>query len=177
MITVTTPPAGEPVSPAELKAHLRVTHDAEDELIAALIGAARERVEAAVGLCLLATGLSQTGAAGPDGALSLLRGPLLGVDAVLAGDGAGGWTALAPSAYRVEGGRSPPRVRLGYGPPGPVRIDYRAGFGADPSATPAGLRQALLTVLADAYERRGDGEAPSVAAADAWLAPFRMGRL
>jgi hypothetical protein len=44
-----------PVSMAEAKAFLRVTHDAEDELIALLIDAARKRVEGETGVTLAST--------------------------------------------------------------------------------------------------------------------------
>ncbi len=44
-----------PVSMAEAKAFLRVTHDAEDDLIALLIDAARRRVEGETGLSLTST--------------------------------------------------------------------------------------------------------------------------
>ena len=44
-----------PVSMAEAKAFLRVTHDAEDDLIALLIDAARRRVEGETGVTLTST--------------------------------------------------------------------------------------------------------------------------
>ena len=177
-LAVTAPPAAEPVPLDRAKAHLRVTHDAEDALIADLIVAARQRVEASVGLCLLTTGLSQVWpGVERDGSVRLARGPFPAVAAAFAGDGAGGWARLDPAGVRLEAGGACACVRLFGAGRGPVRIDYAAGFGPDPADAPAGLVQAVLAVLADAYERRGDGDPPSAAVAEAWLAPFRAGRL
>ena len=51
MRTVTA--AVEPVTLAEVKAHLRLDHASEDELLGGLIRAAREEVERATGLALI----------------------------------------------------------------------------------------------------------------------------
>ena len=172
MLTVTTPPAAEPVSVAELKARLRVTHDAEDDLIAALIPAARQRVEAELGLALAPTGFSEV--FDPCVArVALSRAPRTAVSAVSVDDGAGGWTVLAPSAWRLSADDRPTRVQASAFAAGrSVRVDYTAGF----AACPAPLKEAVLALGVEAYERRGD-PAPTLEAATAWLAPFRRGRL
>lgn len=185
MLTVTTPPAAEPVSAAELKARLRVTHAAEDDLIAALLPAARLRVEAELGLALAPAAFRET-FDGWRATVTLARGPLTGVVAVAAGDGAGGWTALDASAYAVSADDRPTRIaRPGVGIDRGVvlgaglsvfgaglRVDYAAGF----AALPASLREAVLALAVEAYERRGD-PAPTLAAAEPWLAAWRRGRL
>ena len=176
MITVITPPAGEPVSPAELKAHLRVTFDLEDALLAALIVAARERIEAELGARLLVTGLREETDA-PAGVAVLSAGPVVGVDAVAVRGADGSWTTLPAGAWRLRDER-PGRVVLGR--ISPVRIDYRAGFAADAAGLPASLRQAVLVLAADAYERRADPTAPAppgLGPAEGWAGPYRRVRL
>lgn len=54
MLRVVTPATAEPVSVEDVKLHLRVTHSADDALLASQITAAREHVEAFTGLALVA---------------------------------------------------------------------------------------------------------------------------
>src|SRR5690606_9440262 len=51
---LTTPPAAEPLTLAEVKAHLRLDDGGEDGLLLSLVATAREHLERETGLCLLA---------------------------------------------------------------------------------------------------------------------------
>ena len=53
MLTLTTPPAGEPLSLPDAKAALRVEHDADDALIARMIATARGLIERRLDLAIL----------------------------------------------------------------------------------------------------------------------------
>ncbi len=108
-LSILTPPPGEPISLDEAKAYLRVTIDAEDALITSMITAARQRVEAEIGLALLSTAFRQTFDRPPDGPIALLRGPLVSVEAVAVSE-SGGFIALDPSAYRPTLGDTQPRI-------------------------------------------------------------------
>ena len=178
MLTVLSPPATEPVSLDETKAHLRVTHGQEDALIGALITAARERIEADLGVAMIATGFRDEGRG--DGGLILSRGPDVVLDAAATQDASGAWTSVSLSALQVALLDPPYRavLRSSTGCTG-LRIDYHAGFGATADDVPEGLRQAVLATVADAYAARdADPPAkPSLASAEPWLAPFRRARL
>ena len=183
---VLTPPASEPVSLAEARAHLRVTTDEEDALIGRLIASARQRVEAELGIALITTAFREGGDGwelDAVGRLNLGRGPLIAVDALAVANAAGTFTGVPADRYLAEiGSRPGTLVATGAGLPAPgratggVRIDYRAGFGADPASVPQPLRQAILLLVAEAFEHRE----PVVAAllsVEAWLAPWRRVRL
>lgn len=82
MLTLVTPPAVEPVSLAEAKAHLRLEIDDDDDLVSALISAARQKCESRLTRAFVTSGWRfttdgfpgqfsryspATGAAGPAG--------------------------------------------------------------------------------------------------------------
>ena len=74
------PPASEPVTLAEAKAHLRVTHGEEDALIGALITSARRVAEAKTGLCFIAQGWTVFRDSWPeDGLITLPLSPVLAI--------------------------------------------------------------------------------------------------
>lgn len=143
-LAILTPPAVEPVSLAEAKLHLRVTADAEDALIARLITAARQQVEALCGLALITTAFRQTFEGPAPNPPDLARGPVQSVDHV------------------SDDRRS---------------IDFTAGFGGDASAVPAGLKQAVLALVAFGFDHRGEEGPGSTAPAEPWLAPWLRVRL
>ena len=179
-LQVLTPPAEEPVSLAETKAFLRVTHDDDDALIARLITAARQRIEAELGLALVATEFTETLDAWPltrTGAAKVSRGPLLSVEEIRVDS-----DVLDAGRYAVRLATRPGLIAPdGAGLPNPqtvhggIEVDFTAGFGEAAEDVPAPLAQALLVLVAHAYEHR-EGEAP-LALVEPWLRAFRRVRL
>mgnify|MGYP001547471191 CR=1 FL=1 len=85
-----TPPAGEPLTLAEVKAHLRLDGSAEDGLLASLITTARTHLERETGLVLMASGFRLYLDDWPDGPLiQIARCPVQTIDAVTLYDEAG----------------------------------------------------------------------------------------
>ena len=185
-----TPPAAEPVALADVRAFLRVADENEDALIARLIAAARERVEAESGRALM----PQTWRMSADVAegrtrdafrvFALRRAPYLSfVEARVAKED-GTSTPLALDEVRVDADANQVWLRLGSALTGarawrPVEIVWRCGF-ADAAAVPDALKTAVLMLVAHGYERRdslGAPEAATPAGVSALLAPYREVRL
>ena len=184
-IVTLTPAASEPVSLAEAKLFLRIDHDDEDALVAALIAAAREAVEAGCGRALVTRQVRETQDdwdREPNGAVRLGLGPVSAIVAVRLVDAEGAATALSAASYRLDGARDRPRLVFAAGPPTPLRasagieIDYDAGFSTAASGAPAALRLAVLHIAAALYEAR-QGEAAIPEAARALMRPFAPARL
>ncbi len=163
-LVLTTPPLVEPLSLAEAKAHLRVTHVDDDTMISTLIVSARRRVEMKTGLRLITQGWSQFMDCWPDGGMVELRvNPVSAVsDVVIYGDTDTPAT-VDPAHYFLDATSNPPRVVFRQGrnpsPPGRrakgIEVRFLAGFGLA-AAVPSDLKQAVLLLVADAYAHRGD---------------------
>ncbi len=184
-LTIVTLPASEPVSLVEAKLFLRVDHGGEDSLIATLIGAAREAVEAGCGRALITRRVRESldiWRADAVGGALLGLGPVTNVIAVRLIASNGAQSIIEPNRCRLEGAGDRPRLVFESGLPatlraaGGIEIEYDAGFAADAAALPVALRLATLQVVAALYEAR-QGEAAIPEASRALMRLFAPARL
>ena len=181
------PPAEEPLALSAAKDYLRIEHNDDDDLITALITAARLHVEAATGRLLITQSWRLTLDVWPvDGVVKLPLFPLNEITAVrvIAADGTP--TSIDPDTLLIDAASTPARLYL----PAPlvpgkalagIEIDADVGYGAAEDV-PAPLVQAIRLLLAHWYENRAltlaEGSAPPLpASVQALLAPYRMVRL
>ncbi len=183
-----TPPAIEPVSLAEAKAHLRVSHPDEDAFIGTLIVSARWQVEAATGLKLITQGWSVYADTWPaDGVIALPLAPVLSIQDLKVHGEDDIAAVIDPAHYVSDRLARPPRLLLrpdrAWARPGRIangiEIRLTAGFGAAASDVPAPLREAMLKLVAHWHAYRGDIEGTRAVppGVSALLAPFREARL
>lgn len=171
------PPAAEPVTLDEAKAHLRVSTDDENTLIVRLISAARLAAEAHTGRAFV----TQTWRLWRDRwdgtVLTLPRLPLRAVTAfdLYGRDGIAQPMPVTSYMTDLPGGR----IVLTAAPPAGLReangiaVTFEAGYG-DAAQIPAAIRTAILHIVAQLYEARGDGAAPPPEQALLLLAPYRV---
>jgi uncharacterized phiE125 gp8 family phage protein len=183
-----TPPDAEPISLAELKAHLRVDGDGEDALLASLIRTARGHLERTTGLALISQGWRLYLDCWPEtGAVDIARGPVRSLDAVRAFDEFGEESEIPLAGHVLDGVRQPARLWLGIGPVSRraingVEVDFTAGFGEAGEDVPDMLKRAMLIHAAHMYEFRGAVPLEMQPAGipegyDRLAAPFLMRRL
>jgi uncharacterized phiE125 gp8 family phage protein len=175
-----TPPATEPVSLVEAKAHLKLDTADEDALVATLITAARARAEWHTGRAFVTQSWCLRLDAWPTGdTLELPLPPLISVEQVAVTNADGIRTVLDPAAYRVDPASG--RVIFTDRPRSLRRrdcleISFTAGYGTA-AAVPAAIKEAILEIVADLHAHRGDEYGPVGLSGQALLAPYRILKL
>lgn len=178
-------PSAEPVSLAEAKAFLRLDHDDEDGLVAALVTAARLHVEAATRRLLLTQNwrIVRDRWPGDAGIVPIPLAPLQSVGAVRLFPGEGAAETVPSADYWLDAASTPARLvakRGGFRAPGRhvagIEIDVVAGYG-DAADVPEPLRQAIRLLVAHWFEDRllvGAAELLLPKTVEALIAPYRV---
>jgi uncharacterized phiE125 gp8 family phage protein len=139
-LIVITPPASEPVTPAEAKASpsFRVTGTTDDADITVLIKAARETAEAITRRALITQTLELVLDAFPTGGIDLYCPPIQSITSIKYIDTDGVEQTLSSALYDLDSDTEPGMVAPAYGESWPatldqinaVRVRYVAGYGA-----------------------------------------------
>lgn len=181
-LTLTTPPAIEPVTLAEAKAHLKLDTDADDALITTLIAAARARAEWHTGRALITQSWTLWLDAWPQ-VIALPLPPLQAVTSVTTYGRDGAAHVLDASTYFVDTIAGRIALKDGHAPPTDLRrlnavaVAFTAGYGSAAADVPAPLREAILELITFLYEHRGEAPADLPLECLALLAPYRMLKL
>ena len=198
-----TPPAGEPVSLQEAKAHLRVDFDDDDGLIQALIAAARQAAETITNRQLMSArwklvmdsfpGPSLMGVpAGqpfslPGHAILIHKSPVLNVVSINYLDMAGVLQSMPASNYTVDTACEPARITPVFGQIWPialpqicaVSVTFDAGYGAAASV-PEGIKSWIKLRVGSLYAHREEvaalsrGRIEPLPFVDGLLDPFKV---
>ncbi|WP_234188671.1 head-tail connector protein [Shinella sp. NM-101] len=182
------PPAVEPVTLAEVKAHLRLDTDDEDALLSALVRTARQYMEAETGLCLIVRLLRLYLDDWPEGrVIQIARGPVQAIEMLTVYDDFGAPVDVNAAGYVLDGAARPARLILPERPAtaramNGIEIDFTAGFGESGADVPDTLKRALLLHVAAMFELRGvlavedqPGAVPE--GYDRLVSPYRLRRL
>ncbi len=186
--TLITPPAAEPLTLAQVKAHLRLDGNADDALLTSLIAAARRYLEATTGLALITQKLRFYFDDWPaDGLIQPAIAPLQSVESVTVYDASGNPQPVSLDGHVLDAVSTPARLFLAAQPAtsrplNGIEIDVTAGFGNTGADVPDTLKRAMLMHVALMYELRGAVLAEMQPAAvpagyDRLVSPFRPVRL
>lgn len=175
-------PAEEPVTTAEAKTHLRITTSDDDTYIASCIKASRRYVEHYTGRPLVSTTFDQYFDYFKGCDVVLYWGNVSDVDSVnYAHETTGTETEFSSASYVVDKVMDRCRIRVAtnvswpntYDKPNAVRIRYTAGFG-DAADVPEDIKQAVLMLVAEMYEKRENGIKQLPTVVEWMLAPYKL---
>jgi uncharacterized phiE125 gp8 family phage protein len=174
-------PAVEPVDVEDVKAHLRIEHALDDDLLELYIKSAREQAEARMQRSIITTTLE---AVFPrfSSAMALRLPTVTEIVSVKYLDTSGVEQTLAPSEYILRARRAPALLMPAHGKcfpetigdPEAVKVRYKAGYGEDADAVPQDIKQWIMLTVGQMYETR---EAATSGSLQVVPAPFYMGLL
>lgn len=189
-LVMTTPPAAEPVTVADAKAHLRIDGSEEDILLASLLLTSRLHIETALSVALITQSWTLRLDRWPRRReIELPLTPLQAVDEVRVKDASETASVVPAESYLVDLASRPPRlIWNNFAPPDPqvaangIEIDLTVGFGPDGDSVPAPLKYAILLLASHWYEHRDPGEIGMTGtripdAVSSLINPFRTIRL
>ncbi len=186
-IILTAPPVVEPVSLADAKDHVRISHTNDDTYITALIAAARRTIESRTSLCMIQQGWSVFFDRWPyNDSVTIPLDPLIAItDIVLHGEDDTPAT-LDPAHYFVDKVTWPSRVVLRHGRSTPqpgrvangIEVKVTAGYGTTAASVPQELKQAVLLTVAAWFANRGEEQGGTLPVmARGLIQPYRQMRL
>jgi uncharacterized phiE125 gp8 family phage protein len=182
-------PAIEPVALADAKKWLKLQTSDDDDVVGALITAARLMVEAQIRRMLITQTWRLIYDGWPDTrVVKIPLAPFQSLAAMRVYDVNGATQAVNTSLYYVDAAADAARIIFGAPPPEPgrnaagIEIDIVVGYGATAASVPEPLRQAIRMLVTDWYENRGDAGADDPANAlpssvRALVAPYQRQRL
>lgn len=153
-------PETEPVTLEDVKTHLRLDHETEDELLNSLIVTAREYLEQQTQLALMTQTWRLCLDNWPlDKCIKLYKSPVQSIDQIEQFDASGTGTLISTSEMLLDSNAHPARLYIN-AQSAPlqvingIEITFTAGF-QSASEVPDMLKRALLIHIANMYEFRG----------------------
>lgn len=156
-------PSIEPLTLDEAKAYLRVEHDDDDDVIAALIAGARVHVETQTRRALITQSWRLVRDRWPDdGRIAVTPVPLRSLTAARVYRLDGSTQSIDTAAFILDKASAPAVLSFAAGAlPSPGRVvagielDVSTGYGDAATAVPEALRQAIRLLVAHWYENCG----------------------
>jgi uncharacterized phiE125 gp8 family phage protein len=158
---LTNPPEALPVLLDQIKAHLRITHDDDDNYLIELAEAAIALVEARTGKSLITQGWRVFLDQWPEsGIVELPVAPLREVSAITVYDYDGNPLTVSPDSWFADTVSDRPRIVgssmfYSYKKTNGFEIDVVCGFGDTGADVPDLLIRSILIIIAHWYEFRG----------------------
>lgn len=155
-----------PVSLAEVRSFLKISHNDEDSLLASYIRAGGEACENFTGRKLLAQQWQQTCNDWGEGIILLPLSPVLSIDKIEYA-AAGGFSEIPAVNYLLDNSGYRARIlpEAGFSWPDPesavegIKITLTAGFGSSPNDLPHDIRLGILQWITSHYDESGAGQA------------------